>query len=141
MHTQTHQTHSEVETRLLGEKIAVRFPAPQLVLLHGQLGAGKTALTKGLARGYGLEDPSIVHSPSFSLVNEYPLSSGTIYHIDLYRLDSTRDLYSIGLDEILWSDQIVIIEWAEKLKLQYPPPVRIEITVAEDETRTITIRP
>lgn len=140
MQTQVHRSCSEEETGILGEKIAAEFPSPQIILLHGQLGAGKTALTKGLAHGYGLDDTSIVHSPSFSLINEYPVPSGTIYHVDLYRLDSTRDLYSIGLDEILWSDQVVIVEWAEKLKLDYPPALKIHITVAEDETRTISLR-
>ncbi|HLV00244.1 MAG TPA: tRNA (adenosine(37)-N6)-threonylcarbamoyltransferase complex ATPase subunit type 1 TsaE [Acidobacteriota bacterium] len=122
---------SEDETQTLGRKVATALPRPSIVLLYGDLGAGKTVLTRGLAEGLGLEDPSLVHSPTFSLVHEYPGRDGPIYHVDLYRLDTVQDLYSIGLDELLDGHHTVIIEWAEKLKLPVDRAIRITLTVGQ----------
>ena len=98
-------THSESETEEVGRKLGQGLTEPRIILLTGRLGAGKTAFTRGLACGLGLEDPSQVHSPTFSLINQYPIRSCTLYHIDLYRLDGNRDFYSIGLEELVDGEQ------------------------------------
>ena len=131
---------SEEETLGVGRALAAQLGSTRVVCLSGQLGAGKTALTRGLVEGLGVEDSTIVHSPSFTLINEYPGAADKIYHIDLYRLESLKDHYSIGLDEILWEDAFVIIEWAEKLRIVLDDYVSVEIDVLEDESRKFTIR-
>ncbi|MFQ5929882.1 MAG: tRNA (adenosine(37)-N6)-threonylcarbamoyltransferase complex ATPase subunit type 1 TsaE, partial [Acidobacteriota bacterium] len=105
-------SNSDRETLRIGEKIGRRLRPPRAVLLYGELGSGKTLLARGLAQGLGVEDPRVVRSPSFTLVNQYMGKEGLIYHVDLYRLDGLRDLYSIGLEEILANHSIIIIEWA-----------------------------
>ena len=120
---------NEQETFLLGRNIGQRLQPPRVILLYGELGSGKTVLVRGMADGLGVTDPSLVRSPSYTLVNEYPTESGTIYHLDFYRLDGLRDLYSIGLEEILASHAIVIIEWAEKLLLEVEKPLSVRVQV------------
>ena len=120
---------NEQETFLLGQSIGQRLQPPRVILLYGELGSGKTVLVRGLADGLGVTDPSLVRSPSYALVNEYPTENSTIYHLDFYRLDGLRDLYSIGLEEILASHAIVIIEWAEKLLLEVEKPLSVRIQV------------
>jgi tRNA threonylcarbamoyladenosine biosynthesis protein TsaE len=83
----------------------------------GDLGAGKTTLTRGIAQGLGLADTSLVNSPSFTLVNVYQ-GICPIYHVDLYRLEGARDLYSIGLDDFMGSEGVTIIEWSERSPTQ-----------------------
>ena len=134
-------TTSQTETESLGQRIGSSLEVPALILLEGSLGAGKTALTRGIVNGLGCDDSAIVHSPTFSLVNEYPCRKAIVYHVDLYRLDSLQELYSVGLEEIItYDDAIVIIEWAEKLLFEVDPTLRIIIEVIDDETRRITIR-
>ena len=94
-------TRSASETEELGTKIGACLEQPALILLRGDLGVGKTTFTRGLAHGLGLKDASLVHSPTYTLINYYYASTGTIYHVDLYRLDSPRDILSTGLEEIL----------------------------------------
>jgi tRNA threonylcarbamoyladenosine biosynthesis protein TsaE len=122
-------TENEQETFLLGRKIGQQLQPPRVILLYGELGSGKTVLVRGLADGLGVTDSSLVRSPSYPLVIEYPTENDTIYHLDFYRLDGLRDLYSIGLEEILARHAIVIIEWAEKLLLEVenPFPIRIQV--------------
>ena len=127
--TETHRSRSEAETLRIGERIGRRLHPPCLILLHGELGAGKTTLTRALAVGLGVGDPSIVHSPSFTLVNQYPARGETLYHVDLYRLEGLSDLYSIGMDEILSQEAVIIVEWAEKLILEVGKAVSIQIQV------------
>jgi len=122
-------SESEQETFLLGRKIGRQLQPPRTILLYGELGSGKTVLVRGLTDGLGVRDPSLVRSPSYTLVNEYPTENGTIYHLDFYRLDGLRDLYSIGLEEILARPAIVIIEWAEKLLLEVKNPFSVRIQV------------
>ena len=132
-------TKSEEETFLFGEKLASQWTAPLTVLLRGELGAGKTVITRGFCSALGLKDISLVHSPTFSLVNQYEAPSGPIYHIDLYRLDSSKEQYSIGLDEILGESAFVVIEWPEKLQIPVSEFLLINIKVRDDESREITI--
>ena len=132
-------TRSEEETFRFGEKLASQWTAPLTVLLRGELGAGKTVITRGFCSALGLKDISLVHSPTFSLVNQYETPSGSIYHIDLYRLDSSKEQYSIGLDEILGESAFVVIEWPEKLQIPVSEFLLINIKVRDDESREITI--
>ena len=133
-------SNSEQETLQIGEKIGRELHPPQVILLYGELGSGKTVLVRGLAQGLGLQDPTAVHSPSFSLVNQYVGKEGTIYHLDFFRLEGLRDLYSLGLEEILGSHSIVIIEWAEKLLLEAENPVKIRIFLnSKADTRRFEI--
>ena len=120
---------SEEETRSIGLRLGRRLQPPRVVLLTGELGAGKTVLTQAMAAGLQVEDPSLVRSPSFTLINEYPSARGRIYHVDLYRLEGADDFHSIGLEEILEREAVVIIEWGEKLDLPVNDPVRVRILV------------
>jgi len=132
-------TSSQEETEALGRRLGSNLTAPMIILLEGSLGAGKTALTRGIVDGFGCTDPTLVHSPTFSLINEYHCQTATVYHIDLYRLETLRDLYSIGLDELVTSNAIVIIEWAEKLLFKVDHTWRIRLEVTGPDTRAITI--
>jgi len=133
-------SNSEQETLRIGEKIGRKLHPPQVILLYGELGSGKTVLARGLAQGLGVQDPTAVHSPSFTLVNEYVGKEGTIYHLDFFRLEGLRDLYSLGLEEILGSPSIVIIEWAEKLLLEAENPMKIRIFLnSKADTRRFEI--
>ena len=110
-------TQSPQETFELGYGIGQSLEQPAVFLLEGDLGAGKTVFAKGLICGLGQANPDDVPSPSFTLINEYPLRL-KVFHIDLYRLDRTEDLRSLDLEEILHEDAVVVVEWAEKLGKQ-----------------------
>ncbi len=120
---------SEEETRRIGFRLGETLQPPRVVLLSGELGAGKTVFTQALAAGLEVEDLTLVRSPSFTLINEYPSARGRIYHVDLYRLEGADDFHSIGIEEILEREAVVIIEWGEKLDLPVDDPVRIRILV------------
>ena len=123
------RSRSEEETRSIGLKLGETLQPPRVVLLSGELGAGKTVLTQAMAAGLEVEDLSLVRSPSFTLINEYPSARGRVYHVDLYRLEGADDFHSIGLEEILDREAVVIIEWGEKLDLPVDDPVRVRILV------------
>ena len=131
-------TGSEEETRRLGRRLGTSLKAPRTILLEGDLGAGKTALAKGLAEGLGV-DPERVHSPTFTIVNEYPGGRSRIFHVDLYRLETRRDQDSAGLEEVLDSEGVIIVEWAERLAIETDPPLRIRIRAQEDDDRCLSI--
>ena len=118
-------THSPEETLAFGRELAPLLAPPCLVLMSGELGAGKTLLTKGLVTGLGAAPESEVTSPTFALVHEY---SGVrkAYHIDLYRIEGWRDLATLGLEEMLAQDATVIVEWGEKVGADAPVP-RFEV--------------
>lgn len=132
------RSKSAAETERIGSNLARLLPVPGVVLLRGDLGAGKTTLTRGIARGLGLKDPSLVNSPSFTLVNIYQ-GDCAIYHVDLYRLGGDRDLYSIGLDDFLGKEGVTIVEWGERLPYPIPGAVEIEIEDAGDTGRVLRI--
>ncbi len=130
------ETHSAEETIGLGRQIATQLPRRAVVLLIGNLGAGKTTLAKGIISGLGAAEPEEVSSPTFTLIHEY----GRVYHIDLYRLDRPEELGTLGLDEIFDRDAVVLIEWGERFP-QLMPADRIEIHLraGEGDTRVIDL--
>lgn len=117
-------THSEEETIELGRKIARELPARATVLLIGNLGAGKTTLAKGIVSGLGAALPDEVSSPTFTLIHEY--GEGRVYHVDLYRLDRAEEVATLGLDDLLGKNAVVLIEWGERFP-RIMPAERIEI--------------
>jgi len=124
-------TRSEEETIALGETLAAELPAKAVVLLIGNLGAGKTTLAKGIVKGLGAAEPEEVSSPTFTLIHEY---GPGVYHIDLYRLDRPSQAATLGLDEIFDRQAVVLIEWGERFP-ELMPENRIEIrlrTTGED---------
>lgn len=123
MKSRIFHTQSEEETIALGERLAAELPAKAVVLLIGNLGAGKTTLAKGIVKGLGAAEPSEVSSPTFTLIHEY---SPSVYHIDLYRLDTPAQVATLGLEEIFDRCGIVLVEWGEKFP-QLMPEDRIEI--------------
>jgi len=131
-------TQSEEETVALGVKLAAELPAKVVVLLIGNLGAGKTTLAKGIVEGLGAAHPDEVSSPTFTLIHEY---GAGVYHIDLYRLDRADQVAGIGLDEILERQAVVLIEWGERFP-ELMPVERVEIRLraaAGGDAREITV--
>jgi len=122
----------------LGERIAAELPATAVVLLIGELGAGKTTLAKGIVKGLGAATPDDVSSPTFTLIHEY---SPTVYHIDLYRLDTAAQVATLGLDEIFDRSAVVLIEWGERFP-ELMPDNRIEIRLrsTQENSREIDVR-
>ena len=106
--------------------LAREFPRRAVVLLIGNLGAGKTALSKGILSGLGVASPDEVTSPTFTLIHEY--GNGAAYHIDLYRLDTAAEIATLGLDELFDRQAVVLIEWGERFP-QLMPEDRIEIRI------------
>jgi tRNA threonylcarbamoyladenosine biosynthesis protein TsaE len=133
------QTGSPEETERLGRELAAEISVPGVVLLCGELGTGKTTLTRGLAQGLGLQHPELVHSPSFTIVNIYQ-GRCPIYHVDLYRLAGRSDLRSIGLEDFLGVDGITIVEWGERLGNPPAGALRVDLEDSGGDTRTIKIR-
>jgi tRNA threonylcarbamoyladenosine biosynthesis protein TsaE len=122
------EARSEDETIELGRRLAGDLPRRTVVLLVGNLGAGKTTLAKGIVAGLGAAAPEDVSSPTFTLIHEYgPSSEGRqVFHIDLYRLDTAAQVATLGLDEIFERDAVVLIEWGERFP-ELMPKERIEI--------------
>ena len=108
------ETHSADDALILGEKIGRHLEAGDIVFLFGDLGAGKTTLTQGIARGLGVAKEEYVRSPTFTLVNQYK-GKVPVFHIDLYRIESPNELEDLGLEEVFSSEGVSIVEWAEKL--------------------------
>ena len=130
-------THSELETAAVGRDLARTLSAGSVVLLHGDLGAGKTAFVRGLAEGLGAP-PDEVSSPTFTLAQEYRGGRVRLIHADLYRLDDPREIDDLGLDEI-GLDSVLAIEWAEKLPRPPSDAIGVTITHAGETERVITI--
>ena len=135
--TRTLTTHSEEETAAAGRELAASLAAGDVVLLYGDLGAGKTAFVRGLAQGLGV-DRDEVSSPTFTLVQEYRGGRLTLFHVDLYRLDAAREIEDLGLDEIA-ADGVLSIEWAEKMPNPPRRSVSVRIEHGDGDTRTISI--
>lgn len=107
-------THSPEETVAFGRTLTELLAPPKLVLLRGDLGAGKTTLIKGIAAGFEAASEEDVTSPTFTLVHEYRGPRANLYHIDLYRVDTPRQLETLGLDDLIAENSILLIEWGEK---------------------------
>jgi tRNA threonylcarbamoyladenosine biosynthesis protein TsaE len=129
-------TTSENETILLAKKLAESFQGHEVVLLMGELGAGKTIFAKGIASGLGMEDVNKVCSPSFTLVNIYQ-AKYPIFHMDLYRLENASEIADLGWEDYL-DRGVIIVEWGEKFKVDLEV-VRVKIEVEGNDTRKITI--
>ena len=132
-------THSAEETVALGRTLAVGMFPPKLILLRGNLGAGKTTLIKGIAAGFEAATEDEVTSPTFTLVHEYRGPRATLYHIDLYRVDTQRELETLGLDDLMTDNSILLIEWGEKFA-RFSEERDIEIAlerVGESERRIL----
>jgi len=111
--TREFTTTSPQETIALGKELAASLAPPKLVLLRGDLGAGKTTLVKGIAEGFEAASQNDVTSPTFTLIHEYRGPSATLYHIDLYRVDTQRELETLGLDDLMDDRSLLLIEWGE----------------------------
>jgi tRNA threonylcarbamoyladenosine biosynthesis protein TsaE len=134
-----YRTASEAETISLGERLARELlPQRGVVLLIGNLGAGKTTLAKGIVNGLGAAAVDEVSSPTFTLVHEY--GEGRVYHVDLYRLDEPREVATLGLDEIFERDGLVLIEWGERFPWLLPAErTEIRIRPLADNEREIEV--
>jgi len=132
-------TESEEQTRALGASLGPGLAPDGVLLLAGDLGAGKTVLTQGVATGLGI-DPREVVSPSFTLIREYEGAAGILVHIDLYRLEAD-DVSSLALDELLAGPGIKVVEWAERLPFVIPEAVCLELrrTGREDQREIFEI--
>jgi tRNA threonylcarbamoyladenosine biosynthesis protein TsaE len=130
-------THSESETAGVGRDLAPTLAAGSVVLLHGDLGAGKTAFVRGLAEGLGVPAED-VSSPTFTLMQEYRGGRVPLVHVDLYRLDDPREIDDLGLEEI-GETCVLAIEWAEKWPYAPPDAARVTIAHAGETGRLITI--
>jgi tRNA threonylcarbamoyladenosine biosynthesis protein TsaE len=109
-------THSAEETTALGRKLAAELKPGNIVVLRGDLGAGKTTLVKGIAEGFQAAEADRVTSPTFTLIHEYRGPQVTLYHIDLYRIDTPRELDTLAIDDLMDANNILLIEWGEKFE-------------------------
>jgi tRNA threonylcarbamoyladenosine biosynthesis protein TsaE len=131
-------SHSPQETQELGRQLAASLRRGDVLALAGDLGAGKTQFTKGLAAGLGVE--SDVTSPTFTLVHEYDGGRLPLIHIDLYRLDDEQEVLGIGLDDYLESDGVTLIEWADKFEALMPRGARwVRFQILDGDEREITL--
>ena len=133
-------TNSAEETTALGRKLVEHLKPPKLVLLRGDLGAGKTTLIKGIAEGFRAAAQEDVTSPTFTLVHEYRGPGVVVYHIDLYRVDTPRELMTLGIDDLFNDDAVLLIEWGDKFeRFRRERDVEISIERTGDTTRRIAV--
>ena len=135
---ETYLTSSERETEALGERMAARLAGISVAALYGELGAGKTALTRGIARGLGCRDS--VSSPTYTVVNEYRGGARRVCHFDMYRLSGADELYDIGWEDYLASGCLCVVEWGQIAEAAFPPDTAyIRITKTGENMREITL--
>lgn len=129
-------TNSAKETRLLGEKLAAEMQPGDVILLEGDLGTGKSELTRGIAKGLGVTET--VTSPSFTILNVYESGRCPLYHFDWYRLENAEELYELGMDEYLGGDGIAVVEWPERCPDAIPEKYRrIRLETIGENSRSI----
>lgn len=134
----TYKTNSAAETITLGEKIGGLLKGGDLIAYSGDLGAGKTTITRGISVGMGLGDE--VTSPTFALVNEYRGANLSLIHFDMYRINSSADLETTGFFDYMDEDTVLAVEWSENIAEEIPDnAIRIDIQRVDDDTRIITI--
>jgi tRNA threonylcarbamoyladenosine biosynthesis protein TsaE len=139
----TFSTHSADETTELGRRLATELRLGTIVLLRGDLGAGKTTLVKGIAEGFQAAKAEDVTSPTFTLIHEYRGPEVTLYHIDLYRIDTQRELDTLALDDLMTARSILLIEWGEKFERferERDVEVAIELKGGDDRAIAVTTR-
>jgi tRNA threonylcarbamoyladenosine biosynthesis protein TsaE len=122
-------THSADETIAFGKELAAQFAPPKIVLLRGDLGAGKTTMVKGIAQAFSAAEQEDVTSPTFTLIHEYRGPEVTVYHIDLYRIDTEKELATLAIDDLIDDRSVVLIEWGEKFE-RFRRERDVEITIA-----------
>lgn len=130
-------SRSDVQTRALGRVLGPLLPASAIVLLQGTLGAGKTVLAQGIARGVGVAEETAVNSPTYTLVNQY---TGTreLYHFDLYRLSDPDELFEIGFDEYAHGAGVAVVEWPERIGVCDFDCLKVVLTVIDSVQRELT---
>ncbi len=132
-------THSAEETMRWGREFSKRLNAPVLVLLAGDLGTGKTTLTKGIVSGLGAANEDDVTSPTFTLVHVYGRPA-KVYHADLYRIESFHDFETLGMEDMFTAPSVAILEWSERFPLQSPwPQIQIRLEHLGGDARRITV--
>lgn len=124
MNTSRFISQSEEETRSIAREFAQKLRGDEKICLIGPFGAGKTTFVRGFVSAFGI-DPRTVQSPTFTLVREYG-NKKKIYHVDLYRLEKESDIFEAGIHELLGTDELVLVEWADRLK-EYLPNQRVEV--------------
>lgn len=133
-----YRTHSESETETVGEALATTLSPGTVIAFTGDLGAGKTAFTRGLARGLGISER--VTSPTFTIVNEYEGGRLPLFHFDMYRLESSEELFDIGWEDYLRRGGVCAVEWSEKVADALVGALRVDIRRGEGERdRVITV--
>ena len=133
-------THSAEETIALGRELSAQLRPPKTVVLTGDLGAGKTTIIKGIAEGAKAESQENVTSPTFTLVHEYRGPGVTLYHIDLYRVDSPRQLETLGIDDLRDECSVILLEWGEKFeRFRNEADAEIRIERIGENDRKITL--
>ena len=130
-------TNSPAETEAVGAALAAKLSPGAVIAYRGDLGAGKTAFTRGLARGLGIQDP--VTSPTYTIVNEYLSGRLPLFHFDMYRLSSSDDLWDIGWEDYLERGGVCAVEWSENVKDAMENAMTVRIEKTGEETRRITI--
>jgi tRNA threonylcarbamoyladenosine biosynthesis protein TsaE len=133
-------TKSPEQTIEFGRSLRPLLLPPKIVLLRGDLGAGKTTMVKGIAEAFGAAEQEDVTSPTFTLVHEYRSPEVTIYHIDLYRIDTLRELETLGLDDLIDNNSVLLIEWGEKFeRFVRERDVEIAIERVSENERRISV--
>ncbi|GAC1431269.1 MAG: hypothetical protein NVS1B11_12440 [Terriglobales bacterium] len=133
-------THSAEETVALGRTLAALLDPPKLVVLRGDLGAGKTTLVKGIAEAFQAGREDDVTSPTFTLIHEYRGPTVNVYHIDLYRVDTPRQLETLGLDDLFSEKSVLLIEWGEKFaRFERERDVDIAIERVSENVRRVCV--
>jgi len=132
-------SHSEKETSVLAEKLALFFRPGDVIVLTGELGAGKTVFARGLARGFGIKE-ELVNSPSFTIVNEYPGGKLPFFHLDLYRLGDESELREVGWDDYCRQDGVMVVEWGERAGALLPERYyRVAFKLINEQDRDIDV--
>ncbi len=132
-------THSVTETRKLGHTLGATLKQAVIIALTGELGCGKTAFVQGLAKGLDVSEKYYITSPTFTLINEYP-GRRRLFHVDLYRIEHISELEDIGLDEVLYQDAVIAIEWADRLSADtLSDHLALQFKLIDEESRQIDI--
>ena len=141
METREFITQSPEETIALGRTLAGMLAPPKIVALRGDLGAGKTTLVKGIAEAFQAASEDDVTSPTFTLIHEYRGPAAILYHIDLYRVDTPRQLETLGIDDLIAENSVLLIEWGEKFdRFERERDVEIALERVGESKRRVRIK-